>query len=89
MKHKGKIILKFLGVPINKKMSTRRLKLLMIKLRAKNYLCFPTMNDKQFKTNFISDVYILRSDICKDSLVLHAHKLLSGWDVWYDEHIYI
>ena len=82
---KHKIIVKFLNKPVNRKMKTHRLKLLMTKLRAKNYLCFPRMDDPQFKMNFIDEVYILRKDVLSDTLALHARKNLKEWDVWYEE----
>ena len=83
---KGKMKLRFSNKPVNKEMKLSRLKLLMTKLRAKNYLCFPRMDDPQFKNNFIDEVIILRDEAIKNSLALYARKKTSGkWDVWYEE----
>lgn len=86
---KNKIELRFGKTPIHKNMSTRSLKLLMIKLRAKNFLCFPRLDDKSIKIKNIKEVYVLNPKEVYNSLTLHGVKGLRGWSVWHepDKHI--
>lgn len=74
----------FSDKPKNKKMKTSRLKLLMRKLRNKNYLCFPTVDDEHFLSGYVGVVTILRPDVNNNSLALHAQKKNGVWDVWYE-----
>lgn len=79
----SKVEIRFHKTPVNKKMGTRRLKLLMTKLRNKNYLCFPRMDDIVFNKH-VNEVIILRPTVLNNGLALHARKKGKKWDVWYE-----